>query len=197
MTARKTAFASAVAVLALAACHHAPAAVAPAPEQASTPTRTSEAGTNDSLRRAQATADSLRLAREAAAHDVASARATLLRQIYFDFDSAALRSDQQSAAEAKVPILTGNPGLSIRIEGNADERGSAEYNIALGMRRAAEIKRFLTERGVDASRIQTVSFGEERPVCTQHDESCWQQNRRDDFQITAGDVSTHSSISSR
>jgi peptidoglycan-associated lipoprotein len=197
MIARKTVFASAAAVLAVAACHHAPPALPPAPEQASTPTRTSEAGANDSLRRAQAAADSLRLAREAAARDVASARATLLRQIYFDFDSASLRSDQQSTAEAKVPILTGNRGLSTRIEGNTDERGSAEYNIALGMRRAAEMKRFLTERGVDGSRIQTVSFGEQRPVCTQHDESCWQQNRRDEFQITAGEVGTHPSISSR
>jgi peptidoglycan-associated lipoprotein len=108
-----------------------------------------------------------------------------------------MRSDQRPAAEAKAPILAGNPSLKIRVEGNADERGSAEYNIALGMRRAAEAKRFLTERGVDRSRIETVSFGKERPVCTAHEESCWQQNRRDDFRITAGDVSAYTPISNR
>jgi peptidoglycan-associated lipoprotein len=181
----------ALTLAAFAACHHAPPAVTPAPEQASAPKRTAELASNDSLRRAQALADSLRMARDAAARESASARATLTRQIYFDFDSSSLRSDQRSAAEAKVPVLTGNTALRIRIEGNADERGSAEYNIALGMRRAAEMKRFLTERGVNGSRIETVSFGEERPVCTAHEESCWQQNRRDDFRITAGDASTN------
>ena len=175
-------------VLACAACHHAPPAMAPAPEQASAPERMAQLVSNDSLQRARALADSLRLAREAAARDAASVRATLERQIYFDFDSASLRSDQESAAEAKVPILAANPSLKIRVEGNGDERGSAEYNIALGMRRAAEIKRFLANRGVDGNRIETVSYGEERPVCTSHDESCWQQNRRDEFKITAGDV---------
>lgn len=184
MLARRSVLISAGVILACAACHHAPPAMAPSPEQASAPKRTAELVSNDSLRRA----DSLRLAREAAARDAASARATLERQIYFDFDSASLRGDQESAAAAKAPILNRDQTLKIRVEGNADERGSAEYNIALGMRRAAEIKRFLTERGVDASRIETVSYGEERPVCTSHEESCWQQNRRDEFKITAGDV---------
>jgi peptidoglycan-associated lipoprotein len=197
MPARSFLSAAAVTLVVLAACHHAAPAAAPAPEQASAPKRTAELTSNDSLRRAQARADSLRLASEAAAREAASARATLVRQIYFDFDSASLRSDQRSNAEAKVPILTANPALRIRIEGNADERGSAEYNIALGMRRAAEMKRFLTERGVDGGRIETVSFGEERPVCTAHEESCWQQNRRDDFRITAGDVTASATTHNR
>jgi peptidoglycan-associated lipoprotein len=169
--------------------------VSPAPEQTSAPNRTAERMVNDSLRRAPASADSMRLAAET--RDVAAARAALVRQIYFDFDSAALRSDQRAAAEAKVPVLTANPRVRIRVDGNADERGSAEYNIALGMRRAAEMKRFLTERGIDGSRIETVSFGEERPVCTTHDESCWAQNRRDDFRITGGDVSAYEAKGNR
>ena len=184
MSVRQSALLAMGVVLACAACHHAPPAMAPAPEQASAPKRTAELVSNDSLHRA----DSLRLAREAAARDAANARATLEQRIYFDFDNASLRSDQESAAEAKVPILSADRTLKIRVEGNGDERGSAEYNIALGMRRAAEMKRFLTERGVDASRIETVSFGEERPICTAHDESCWQQNRRDEFKVTAGDL---------
>ena len=188
MIPRRAMISSALVFLAIAACHHAPPAVEPAPEQASAPQRTAQLASNDSIDRARARADSLRLARDAEARELAAARATLVRPILFDFDSASMRSDQRPLAEAKAPILTANPSLRIRIEGNADERGSAEYNIALGMRRAAEAKRFLTERGVDGSRIETVSFGKERPVCTGHEESCWQQNRRDDFRITAGEV---------
>ena len=187
------------ALLAGAACHHAPPAViTPTPVQANAPARTAEVASDDSLRRARAAADSLRLAREAAARDVASARATLARPIYFDFDSSAIRSDQQSQIEAKAAILSASPDVHIRIEGNTDERGSDEYNIALGMRRAAAAKRFLTERGVEAGRIETLSYGEERPACTTtHDESCWQQNRRDDFRVTSGEVKAHTAISSR
>jgi len=185
MPALKTCSAWAAALAVLAACHHAPpeAAPAPAPVQASAPERTAELTSGDSLRRARAAADSLRLAEEAAA----AARAALVRSIYFDFDRAAIRDDQRGALEAKVPVLAGNRALHIRIEGNTDERGSAEYNIALGMRRAAEAKRFLTDRGIAAERIETVSYGEERQRCTTHEESCWQQNRRADFTITAGD----------
>lgn len=175
-----------IALVVVAACHHAPPEAAPAPVQASAPKRTAELASGDSSRRATALADSLRLAREAAARDAASARAVLAQSIYFDFDRATIRDDQQSALEAKVPVLAGNSAFHIRVEGNTDERGSTEYNIALGMRRAAEAKRFLTDRGIAAARIETVSYGEERARCTTHEESCWQQNRRDDFNITAG-----------
>ena len=73
--------------------------------------------------------------------------------------------------------------MRIRIEGNADERGSDEYNLALGQRRAASAKRYLVDHGIAADRFDLVSYGEERPVCTEHNEACWQQNRRDDFRI--------------
>ena len=85
--------------------------------------------------------------------------------------------------DEKIPYLQANPGMRIRIEGNTDERGSDEYNLALGQRRAASAKKYLVDHGVDAGRIDIVSYGEERPACTDHAETCWQQNRRDDFRI--------------
>ena len=109
--------------------------------------------------------------------------AAITGPIYFDYDKSDIRSDAAATLDAKLPWLTANPGMRIRIEGNADERGSDEYNLALGQRRAASAKRYLVEHGIDASRFDLVSYGEERPVCTEHDESCWQRNRRDDFVI--------------
>src|SRR5688500_20217361 len=81
------------------------------------------------------------------------------------------------------PRFYANLGMRIRIEGNADVRGTEDYNLALGQRRAASAKRYLVERGIAADRFDLVSYGEERPVCTEHNEACWQQNRRDDFRI--------------
>ena len=103
--------------------------------------------------------------------------------IYFDFDKSSIRPDAAATLDRKVPWLQANPGMRIRIEGNADERGSDEYNLALGQRRAASAKRYLVERGIAADRFDLVTYGEERPVCTEHNEACWQQNRRDDFRI--------------
>jgi len=103
--------------------------------------------------------------------------------IYFDFDKSDIRPDAAATLDRKIPWLTANPGMRIRIEGNADERGSDEYNLALGQRRAASAKKYLVEHGVDAGRFDLVSYGEERPVCTEHNEECWQRNRRDDFVI--------------
>lgn len=117
---------------------------------------------------------------------VERARAALLAKVYFDFDQDVLRDDQRSVLEAKLPVLRANPNVRIRIEGHADERGSDEYNLALGMRRAQTAKKFLTDNGIDASRIDIASLGEERPVCQDHSESCWSQNRRDEFVIVAG-----------
>ena len=109
--------------------------------------------------------------------------AAITAPIYFDFDKDDIRPDAATTLDRKIPWLQANPGMRIRIEGNADERGSDEYNLALGQRRAAAAKRYLVERGLDAGRFDLVSYGEERPICTEHDESCWQRNRRDDFVI--------------
>ncbi|MEX2109820.1 MAG: peptidoglycan-associated lipoprotein Pal [Gemmatimonadaceae bacterium] len=103
--------------------------------------------------------------------------------IYFDFDRSVIRPDAAATLDRKIPWLQANPGMRIRIEGNADERGSDEYNLALGQRRAGSAKRYLTERGIAADRFDLISHGEERPVCTEHSEPCWQQNRRADFFI--------------
>jgi peptidoglycan-associated lipoprotein len=115
-------------------------------------------------------------------------RAALLAKVFFDFDKSDLRPDQRAVLDAKLPILRANPGVRIRIEGNADERGSDEYNQALGMRRAQIARQYLIDHGIDAGRIDISSNGEEKPVCQEHDESCWSQNRRDEFVIVAGEI---------
>jgi peptidoglycan-associated lipoprotein len=114
---------------------------------------------------------------------VAIDTAAITGPIYFDFDKSTIRSDAAATLDRKIPWLQANPGMRIRIEGNADERGSDEYNLALGQRRAASAKRYLVDHGIAADRFDLVSYGEERPVCTEHNEACWQQNRRDDFRI--------------
>ena len=114
------------------------------------------------------------------------AREALLAKLYFDFDRSDLRDDQRGILDSKLPVLQANPDVRIRIEGNADERGSDEYNMALGMRRAQTARQYLVDHGIDAGRIDIVSYGEERPVCQEHEESCWSQNRRDEFVIVAG-----------
>jgi peptidoglycan-associated lipoprotein len=146
-----------------------------------------EAAAAEALRRArQDSIDRANAAAEAARRESEMLRSTVTTTINFDFDKSDLRPDAQSALDAKIPILMANSGVTIRVSGHADERGSSEYNLALGQRRAAAAKRYLVQRGVAEGRIETTSFGEERPVCTTSDESCWSQNRRDEFEITAG-----------
>ena len=171
-------------VLVIAACSHAPPDTTPTP--VSQPSATQNASPRSEAPRRGG--DGPVLAGETRDRDLAAARSALAQAVYFDFDSSAIRSDQRTALENKVPVLSHSLALRIRVEGNTDERGSAEYNIALGMRRAAQAKRFLTDRGIDAGRIDVISYGEEHSVCNTNDEACWQQNRRDDFKITAGDV---------
>lgn len=115
------------------------------------------------------------------------ARDALVQKVFFDFDKSELSDEQRAILDAKLPVMRANPGVRVRIEGNADERGSDEYNLALGMRRAQTARKYLVEHGIDAGRIDITSDGEERPVCQDHAESCWQQNRRDEFVIVVGD----------
>ncbi|MCA0376423.1 MAG: OmpA family protein [Gemmatimonadetes bacterium] len=117
---------------------------------------------------------------------VAAARASLLSTIYFEYDSDELRDDSKAMLDAKIGILNANPGVRVRIAGHCDSRGSDEYNIALGRRRAEAAKRYLTDRGIDASRIETSSFGAERPAVQGDGEEAWSKNRRDEFEIVAG-----------
>jgi peptidoglycan-associated lipoprotein len=116
----------------------------------------------------------------------ASARAAFAAPVYFDYDKSDIRDDQKATIEAKIPLLQANPGMRIRVAGNTDNRGSDEYNLALGQRRAAEVKRYLVARGIAESRIDVVSFGEERPAVAQDNEDAWAKNRRDEFEIIAG-----------
>jgi len=101
--------------------------------------------------------------------------------IYFDFDQATIRDDQISRLEHNADYLKQNPSKNLIIEGNTDERGTNEYNLALGERRALNAKNYLIELGVEEYRIRTVSYGEERPLFTGQTEFDWSQNRRDDF----------------
>lgn len=103
--------------------------------------------------------------------------------IYFEFDSSALSPVAQSVLNGKADYLRDNPGSQVIIEGHCDERGTPEYNLALGDRRAESAKSFLVNLGIDASRFTTVSYGEENPVDTGHDEEAWAKNRRAKFLI--------------
>ena len=100
------------------------------------------------------------------------------RTIYFDYDSSELQSDYRSVVEAHAAHLIRNPDISITLEGHADERGSREYNLALGERRAQSIRQQMALLGAAFSQIRIVSYGEEQPAVDGHDESSWQQNRR-------------------
>ena len=103
--------------------------------------------------------------------------------VYFDFDQSNIREDQVARAIGNADYLKENPDVRIRIEGNCDPRGTKEYNNALGERRALSAKKYLQNLGVDASRMTTISFGEERLLLHGHDELSWAQNRRADFVI--------------
>lgn len=102
-------------------------------------------------------------------------------RIYFAFDSNELSQESRQILTEKAALMKANPSIILVIEGHCDERGTNEYNMALGERRARAAKDFLALSGVDASRMQTISYGEERPVCTEKNEACWSKNRRDEF----------------
>lgn len=104
-----------------------------------------------------------------------------LQSIYFDFDMSLIRSDAVAAMQGNAGYLKQNPGVSVTVEGNCDSRGTNEYNLALGQRRAQSAKDYLINLGVNSTQLNTASYGEEKPVCYQNNESCWQRNRRADF----------------
>ena len=104
-----------------------------------------------------------------------------LLPVYFDFDQSSIRDDQIERIEKNGDFIKNNPGTKIRIEGNCDERGTNEYNMALGERRAITAKKYLINLGVSSSSLETISYGEERPLNFGHSELSWSQNRRDDF----------------
>jgi peptidoglycan-associated lipoprotein len=101
-----------------------------------------------------------------------------VKDAFFDFNKSTIRPDAQQALTADADFLKAHPDVKFTVEGHCDERGSEEYNLGLGDRRANSAKSFLVNLGVDADRITTISYGKDRPFCTEHNEACWQQNRR-------------------
>jgi peptidoglycan-associated lipoprotein len=142
-----------------------------------------ERARQDSIARARAAEDA---ARRAAAETTARARAVLEEMVHFDYDESQIRTDAQEALARKVPILRANPNVRMRIAGHADERGSVEYNLALGMRRATAVREYLAGFGIDASRLDVHSFGEDVPLDRGTTDAAYARNRRAEFTITAG-----------
>lgn len=106
-----------------------------------------------------------------------------VKDVFFDFNKANIRTDETSTAQADAQFLNQHPEMKIQIEGHCDDRGSEEYNLALGASRANSLKESLRNEGVSANRISTISYGKERPFCTTDDDQCWQENRRDHFAL--------------
>ena len=102
------------------------------------------------------------------------------RSVYYDFDKYDVKAEYKPMVEAHAKYLTGNKGAKIAVQGNCDERGSREYNIALGNHRADSVRKMMNVMGASDSQIEVVSFGEEKPRATCHDESCWKEDRRSD-----------------
>ena len=159
----------------------------PAPEVT---TEQSEAAKAEAM--AQANAERERAAAaaaaEAAAREETEARERAaaaaeagLKPIYFDFDRSFIRDDARAVMKENADWLKANPNVKVRIEGNCDERGTIEYNQALGQRRAAAARKYLTDLGIASSRISLISYGKEKPACNEQTEECWQMNRRDEL----------------
>lgn len=175
-----------VASVGIAGCRRTPPAPAPAPTPA--PDNSAQARA-DSIAAAQRRADSLAAARAAEARDAAARAAATQREladilsarVYFDYDRDALRDDAMATLDQKAAVLLANSGVTVTITGHTDERGSDEYNLALGQRRAAQVKRYLVSKGIDGSRLTTQSMGESQPAVQGSDEGAYQQNRRAEF----------------
>jgi peptidoglycan-associated lipoprotein len=134
--------------------------------------KTSEAATGDS---------SLKRAGEGKSTETSPA--SPLKEVYFAFDSFDLRPDARATLKTNADWLKANPSTRVEIEGHTDERGTSEYNLALGAKRAQAAKDYLVSLGIPADRLSTISYGEELPVCKDQSEDCWQKNRRDRFVI--------------
>ncbi len=104
-----------------------------------------------------------------------------VKDVFFDYDKSAIRPDQTPTVQNDAVFLAQHPSIKVLVEGHCDDRGSEEYNIALGTNRAESVKQALVQQGISAERIKTISYGKEKPFCTQDNEQCWQQNRVDHF----------------
>ena len=162
--------------------------VAPAQEQAAKDTARDDAAAQQSAEERAARAEEEARRRQQAAEassmsEEARRRAFEEQHIHFDFDKYVLTSQAMMILDEKAAWLRGHRDARVLIEGHADNRGSNEYNLALGDRRANSAKNYLIKSGVRASRLNTISYGEEQPLCGQNTEPCWAKNRRDQFSI--------------
>jgi len=177
-------------LLAVAACAHAKTetspvaevpAPAPAPAPAPSPALKPIIEAVSSCRKdADCAATQLCLASRCVAIDASTAACEAI-STHFEYDQSTIRPDELSSLQRTARCLQARPGASLRIEGNCDERGTAEYNLSLGQRRAASAQRYLVDLGVERDRISAISYGKEKPRCTDQAESCWSENRRDDL----------------
>jgi len=154
------------------------AAKRPAETVASAPVPQRQTPSNSDLRKAQ-TETSLEALQKG--ETSATPEESPLKEIYFDFDDYRLRADAREALQAEAAWLRKHPSVTAQVEGHCDERGTSEYNLALGAKRAQSAKDYLASLGIAPSRLSTNSYGSEVPVCREHRESCWQKNRRDRF----------------
>lgn len=198
MHSRKTVLAL-VALAIAAGCHKSPAPLAPVPLAANRDsldrmhadsTARANAARQAEIARAQAAQDSLRAVREREQRESAQnvdAMKVLAASIFYDFDRSDLTEAARSLLLAKVPLLQAQSSIRLRITGNTDDRGASEYNLALGLRRAAEAKAFLVNNGIDGSRLIITSMGAEQPAVQGDNEEAWSRNRRSEFaSIPAG-----------
>jgi peptidoglycan-associated lipoprotein len=186
----------AAAALTAGACRRQQPAANPTPtvNQDSIDAAARERARQDSINAANAARDRARqdsinaanAARDDASRRLAEARNLLTAMVYFDYDRSDIRDDSKAQLDQKIPLLNANPGIAIKVTGHTDSRGSDEYNVALGQRRARAVRDYLVQRGIASDRITLDSRGEEQPAAQGEDESAWSQNRRAEFEITAG-----------
>lgn len=151
------------------------------PEAAPASAQASATGKPTTVAKSKTPASSLEAARQGE-----TPAAGPLKDIYFDFDRSDLKPDARATLKANADWLKANPSAQVEVEGHADERGTNEYNLALGAKRAQAAKDYLATLGIAANRLSTISYGEEVPVCKEKTEECWQKNRRDRFVVKAG-----------
>ena len=168
----------------------------PEPSAPTGPTQAETDARNDSIAAARAAEE----ARAAAERDAErreqdrmnrardDARVTLEAVVQFEYDESDITAAAERILRRKLTILRNSPSVRLRLEGHADERGSTEYNLALGSRRAESVRDFLSGFGISADRFTTTSFGEERPAVNRSDEAAWAQNRRVEFVVTGGQI---------
>lgn len=182
----------ALAVIPVAGCVKKTPAAVPSPEpQQQQPARPVDTSAADRARQDSIIAAEL-ASRQAAEREerarAARAQEVLTTVVYFELDSDQLSAETQERLRTKATIMRANPSVQLRVEGHADERGSTEYNIALGQRRAESVRAFMTGYGITDSRLSTISYGKERPAMEGSNETAWSRNRRAEFALTSGEI---------